>query len=60
MESNEDKKLFFSMSEVANATGTCYATIGRAIKMRKIKAVKFGKSVRISRAELERIMKEGY
>lgn len=56
----EREKDFLTISELAHRTGKCYRTIHRATKDGKIKVVRFGGSVMISRAEAERILHYGW
>lgn len=51
-------RLAFSMREAAAALGICERSVWQAIKDGKLKAARFGRSVRIHRDELERFVRE--
>lgn len=60
MASKKDKAKFVTMQELAETIGKAYGTVVRAVKAGKIKSVRFGGSIRIPKAEAERILKDGY
>jgi excisionase family DNA binding protein len=54
------KREFGSMREASERTGKDYKTLYRAAKAGKFKTIKFGGSRLIPRAELERLMVDGF
>ena len=58
----EDKaiKELSTLREVAKAGGLSYRTVHRFAKMGRIKTVRLGRSVRVPRKELERILTRGF
>lgn len=57
---HKDEKKFVTLRELSAMIGKAYGTLFRAVKAGKIKSVKFGGSIRISKEEVGRITKEGY
>lgn len=51
---------FSSLSELARRCGKCYRTIHRAVQAGKIKTVRFGGSIMVSKSEAERILQHGW
>jgi len=58
----EDKtiKELSTLREVAKVGGLSYRTVYRFAKMGRIKTVRLGRSVRVPRKELERILTRGF
>ena len=54
------RKEFDSLRELSQRTGKTYRTLHRAVKAGKIKSVRFGGSVMIPHAEVERILQRGF
>jgi excisionase family DNA binding protein len=54
------EKEFGSIRELAERTGKNYRTFHRAVKAGKIQAKKFGASQLIPRAEIERVLANGF
>ena len=53
------EKLFFSLSEVAKIIGLCRRTVDRYVKAGLINTVRIGSTVRITKAELDRLATTG-
>ncbi len=51
---------FTGLKELAGKLGTSYRTVHRAAQSGKIKTVRFGSLVKVSRQEVERILARGF
>jgi len=54
------KRQFRTLRELATITGKHYRTLHRAAKNHKIRTVRFGASVMVPEAEVERILQHGW
>jgi len=51
---------FYKLSDLSDATQTCYRTIHRAAAAGKIRTVTFGGSKRVPADEFERVIRRGW
>jgi len=56
----EEEKAIYTLEEAAKELGMAYSTIYRHTRADKIKTVPWGEHRRITKAEIERIKKEGF
>jgi len=57
-ERSGQERLAYSMREAAEAIGICERSVWQVIKDGRLKAIKIGRSVRITREELLRFLRE--
>ena len=60
MEHNTTPRELISLEELARAAGGCYRTVHRYAKLGRIKTIRLGASVRVTRKECERVLTTGF
>lgn len=51
---------FESLRELSERTGKNYRTLHRAVRAGKIKVIRFGGSIMVPKAEVERVLQHGF